>query len=210
VVAGEVRKLAAEARTSAESVAAITRTVTQRVDSAARTMTAGAAHVGEIEEVAQQVEAALATILDAAERTRAAAESVTAAAEGNAAAAVEAAGGIAQVAETAVVHAEAAEGVRAATTQQESACAMVSEATQRLIGNAAELRGLVGNLRIGEFTAEEGDDGAPPAEEPALAAVAQQRPFIDLTAVDPNVLVHAEGLAGASERLRRRRLMAQA
>ena len=63
VVAGEVRKLAAEARTSAESVAAITRTVTQRVDSAARTMTAGAAHVGEIEVVARQVEAALATIL---------------------------------------------------------------------------------------------------------------------------------------------------
>jgi hypothetical protein len=141
---------------------------------------------------------------------------VTAAAEGNAAAAVEAAGGIAQVAETAVVHAEAAEGVRAATTQQESACALVSEATQRLIGSAAELRGLVGNLRIGEFTAraegEDGDDDASPVAggEPALAALAGERPFIDLTAIDPNALVHAEGLAGASERLRRRRLMAQA
>jgi len=220
VVAGEVRKLAAEARTSAESVAAITRTVTQRVDSAARTMTAGAAHVGEIEQVAQQVEAALATILDAAARTRVAAESVTAAAEGNAAAAVEAAGGIAQVAETAVVHAEAAEGVRAATTQQEVACGLVSDATRRLIGNAAELRGLVGNLRIGEYTAqaEDGEDGAdgeadaPPAaaEEPALAAVVpEERPYIDITPVDPNSLIHPE-LLSAHERLRRRRMMAQA
>ena len=220
VVAGEVRKLAAEARTSAESVAAITRTVTQRVDSAARTMTAGAAHVGEIEQVAQQVEAALATILDAAARTRVAAESVTAAAEGNAAAAVEAAGGIAQVAETAVVHAEAAEGVRAATTQQEVACGLVSDATRRLIGNAAELRGLVGNLRIGEYTsqAEDGGDGAdgeagaPPAAAvaPALAAVVpEERPYIDITPVDPNSLIHPE-LLSAHERLRRRRMMAQA
>jgi methyl-accepting chemotaxis protein len=218
VVAGEVRKLAAEARTSAESVAAITRTVTQRVDSAARTMSAGAAHVGEIEQVAQQVEAALATILDAAARTRVAAESVAAAAEGNAAAAVEAAGGIAQVAETAVVHAEAAEGVRAATTQQEVACDLVADATRRLNGSAAELRGLVGNLRIGEYTAEaeDGENGeaeAPPVveEAPALAAavVAEERRFLDITPVDPNSLIHPE-LVSAHERLRRRRMMAQA
>lgn len=150
VVAGEVRKLAGQAREGAASIAEITRSITRRVDGAARTMTAGAAHVDEIERVAHQIDAALATILDAADRTREAAESVTAAAEGNAEAALEAAGGVAAVAETAVVHAETAEGVRAATAQQESACLLVSDATKRLIGSAGELRGLVSNLRVGD------------------------------------------------------------
>jgi hypothetical protein len=106
--------------------------------------------------------------------------------------------------------------VRAATTQQEVACGLVADATQRLIGNAAELRGLVGNLRIGEFTAEtedggDGDSASPvAAEEPApAAAVAEEKPFIDLTDVNPNSLVHPE-LLSAHERLRRRRMMAQA
>jgi methyl-accepting chemotaxis protein len=176
VVAGEVRKLAGQARAGAESVAEITRTVTARVNSTARAMKAGAEHVDEIERVAQEIDAALSTILEAAERTREAAESVTAAAEGNASAAVEAAGGIAAVAETAEVHAETAEGVRAATAQQESACLMVAEATERLIGNAAQLRELVGGLRHDghetelEAAAASGDgDGAPPVPvEPAL------------------------------------------
>ena len=150
VVAGEVRKLAGQAREGAESVAAITRAVTERVNSTARAMAAGAQHVDEIERVAHEIDAALSTILEAAERTRAAAESVTEAAEGNATAAVEAAGGIAAVAETAEVHAETAEGVRAATAQQESACLLVSEATERLIGSAGQLRQLVGGLRVGE------------------------------------------------------------
>ena len=170
VVAGEVRKLAMQAREGAESVAQITRSVTARVESTARAMAAGAEHVDEIEKVAHEIDAALSTILEAAERTRAAAESVTAAAEGNASAAVEAAGGIAAVAETAEVHAETAEGVRAATAQQEAACRMVAEATERLTGSAAQLRDLVGNLRVHE-------DGAPVASiggdeiprEPALA-----------------------------------------
>ena len=148
VVAGEIRTLAAQAREGSESVAAITRAVTERVNSTARAMTAGAQHVDEIERVAHEIDGALSTILEAAERTRAAAESVTAAAEGNATAAVEAAGGIAAVAETAEVHAETADGVRAATAQQESACLMVSEATERLLGSAGQLRELVGGLRV--------------------------------------------------------------
>lgn len=216
VVAGEVRKLAQQARSSAEHVAGITRTVTQRVESAARTMTTGAAQVGEIEEVAQQVEAALATILAAAERTRTAAESVTAAAEGNAEAAVEAAAGIAQVAETAEVHAEAAEGVRAATSQQESACVLVADATRNLISNAAELRGLVGHLRIGEYDEIEmadrdGDGAAEPAASPspfslgAAAEIPAEPSFVDLTTIDPNHLLNGDGLS-AHERLRRRRM----
>jgi methyl-accepting chemotaxis protein len=162
VVAGEVRKLAAQARAGAENVAAITRTITERVDSTARAMATGAARVDEIERVAVQIESALSTILEAAERTRAAAESVTAAAEGNAHAAIEAAGGIAAVAETAEVHAETAEGVRAATAQQESACLLVSEATRRLLGSASELRELVGGLRVdGEH--DVASSGGPPA-----------------------------------------------
>ena len=111
-------------------------------------MAAGATHVDEIERVAHAVEGALTTIVASAERTRVAADRVTGLAEGNAAAAVEAAHDIAAVADTAVVHAETAEGVRAATAQQESACRMVAEATGRLTSSAGELRGLVGELRV--------------------------------------------------------------
>ena len=171
VVAGEVRKLAAQARAGAENVAAITRTITERVDSTARAMATGAARVDEIERVAVQIESALSTILEAAERTRAAAESVTAAAEGNAHAAVEAAGGIAAVAETAEVHAETAEGVRAATAQQESACLLVSEATRRLLGSASELRELVGGLRVDGEHAPSPSDGPPAVVEFSPEAV---------------------------------------
>ncbi|HEX7242914.1 MAG TPA: methyl-accepting chemotaxis protein [Longimicrobiaceae bacterium] len=166
VVAEEVRKLAGQARDGAESVAAITRAVTQRVDSAARAMDAGARHVDEIERIAHAVDDALRTILEAAERTRLAADSVTAAAESNAAAAVDAAGRIAAVARTAEAHAEAAEGVQAATVQQDSACLLVSDATARLMESAGRLRELVGGLRV---------DGAAPEpaapEAPAVAAV---------------------------------------
>jgi methyl-accepting chemotaxis protein len=148
VVADQVRKLAMQAREGAENVAAITRTITQRVNSTAAAMEAGASHVDEIERVAHAVEGALTTIVASAERTRVAADRVTMLAEGNASAAVDAAHDIAAVADTAVVHAETAEGVRAATAQQEDACRMVAEATGRLTSSAGELRGLVGELRV--------------------------------------------------------------
>jgi methyl-accepting chemotaxis protein len=154
VVADHVRKLAMQAREGAENVATITRTITQRVNSTAAAMQAGATHVEEIERVAHAVEGALTTIVHAAERTRVAADRVTGLAEGNAAAAVEAATGIAAVAETAVDHAVTAEGVRTATAQQESACRMVAEATERLTGSAGELRSLVGELRVAPVHAE--------------------------------------------------------
>ncbi|HEX6038306.1 methyl-accepting chemotaxis protein [Longimicrobium sp.] len=160
VVADQVRKLAMQAREGAENVAAITRTITQRVNSTAAAMQAGASHVDEIERVAHAVEGALTTIVDAAERTRVAADRVTGLAEGNAAAAVEAAHDIAAAADTAVVHAETAEGVRAATAQQEVACRLVSEATGRLTGNAGELRGLVGGLRVAPVADADTTDGA--------------------------------------------------
>ncbi|HEX8692565.1 MAG TPA: methyl-accepting chemotaxis protein [Longimicrobium sp.] len=175
VVAGEVRKLAGQARAGAENIAQITRAITERVNGAARTMTAGAAHVDEIERVAHQIDAALATILDAAERTRVAAESVTEAAEHNAEAAVDAAGGVAAVAETAEVHAETAEGVRAATAQQESAVMLVSEATRRLIGSAGELRDLVGGLRVDGSPADAGPIAIP------FAGIKDAEPEDDLT-----------------------------
>jgi methyl-accepting chemotaxis protein len=155
VVADQVRKLAMQAREGAENVATITRTITLRVNSTAAAMQAGATHVEEIERVAHAVEGALTTIVHAAERTRVAADRVTGLAEGNAAAAVDAATGIAAVAETAVVHAETAEGVRAATAQQETACRMVAEATERLTGSAGELRSLVGGLRVAPVDEDE-------------------------------------------------------
>ncbi|HEY0018383.1 MAG TPA: methyl-accepting chemotaxis protein [Longimicrobium sp.] len=148
VVADQVRKLAMQAREGAENVAVLTRTITQQVNSTAAAMAAGAAHVEEIERVAHAVDGALTTIVHAAERTRVAADRVTELADGNALAAVEAAHDIAAVADTAVVHAEAAEGVRAATGQQEAACRMVAEATGRLTLNAGDLRSLVGELRV--------------------------------------------------------------
>jgi methyl-accepting chemotaxis protein len=171
VVADQVRKLAMQAREGAENVAAITRTITQRVNSTAAAMQAGASHVDEIERVAHSVEGALTTIVGAAERTRVAADRVTGLAEGNAAAAVEAAHDIAAVADTAVEHAEAAEGVRTATAQQESACRMVAEATERLTGSAGELRGLVGELRVAapvDETADAGDGGRPLIRIPSI------------------------------------------
>ncbi|HEU4881903.1 MAG TPA: methyl-accepting chemotaxis protein [Longimicrobium sp.] len=161
VVADQVRKLAMQAREGAENVAVITRTITQRVNSTAAAMAAGATHVEEIERVAHAVEGALTTIVHAAERTRVAADRVTGLAEGNAAAAVDAATGIAAVAETAVVHAETAEGVRVATAQQESACRMVAEATERLTSSAGDLRSLVGELRVAPV--EEAEPSAPSA-----------------------------------------------
>jgi hypothetical protein len=128
--------------------------------------------VDEIERVAHAVEGALTTIVASAERTRVAADRVTGLAEGNAAAAVEAAHDIAAVADTAVIHAETAEGVRAATAQQESACRMVAEATERLTSSAGELRGLVGELRVSprekDGSADGTDDGYPRIPVPTL------------------------------------------
>ena len=174
VVADEVRKLATEAQEGAERVALITQAVTQRANSTARAMAAGAAHVEEIERVAHTIEEALSTISAAAERTRRAADSVASAAEANARAAVEAADGIAAVAATAEDHAEAAEGVTASTAQQDAACALVSDATARLMTSAGELRSLVGGLRV---SGDAPGIGAPaPGEKgvervPALALV---------------------------------------
>jgi methyl-accepting chemotaxis protein len=171
VVADQVRKLAMQAREGAENVAAITRTITQRVNSTAAAMAAGATHVDEIERVAHAVEGALTTIVASAERTRVAADRVTELAEGNAAAAVDAAHDIAAVADTAVVHAETAEGVRAATAQQESACRMVAEATGRLTSSAGDLRGLVGELRVApreDGVTDSADKGRPRIPVPAI------------------------------------------
>jgi methyl-accepting chemotaxis protein len=175
VVADQVRKLAMQAREGAENVADITRTITRRVNSTAAAMQAGASHVDEIERVAHAVEGALTTIVGAAERTRVAADRVTRLAEGNAAAAVEAAHDIAAVADTAVVHAETAEGVRAATAQQESACRMVADATWRLTGSAAELRGLVGELRVARREEEE-PEAVEDFEPPRISAPAPYLP----------------------------------
>ncbi len=199
VVADEVRKLANQARDGAESVAALTRAITERVNATAKAMAAGAADVEEIERVAVAVEGALVTIVASAERTRVAADRVTSLAEANASAAVEAARGIATVAETAVEHAETAEGVRAATVQQESACLQVSEATGRLTESAGRLRSLVGNLRVDESAAqaEEPAPAAPPQDAPPAPPV-RERVQIRKLFPEPGTAVPAEAPASAA------------
>ncbi|MDB4951576.1 MAG: hypothetical protein JWM27_4225 [Gemmatimonadetes bacterium] len=175
VVAAEVRKLAGQARESAEHVRRITLAVTQRVDATSGAMSAGVERMDEVERVAQEMGGALTAILGAAERTRRAAASVAAAAEHNAHAAVLAAGDVAQVAETAARHADTAAGVRAATAEQEGAAALAAEATARLTRSADSLRALVGHLRVGEAEPSmhpgepdaglPGSDPAPPPTE---------------------------------------------
>jgi hypothetical protein len=89
-----------------------------------------------------------------------------------------------------VVHAETAEGVRAATAQQETACRMVAEATERLTGNAGELRGLVGELRVA------------PAEAPRPADAGSSFPRLSVPAL---FIPDADAQADEPETRRRRR-----
>jgi methyl-accepting chemotaxis protein len=169
VVADEVRKLAGEAREQAERVAAITRVITERVESTTRAMAVGATRVEEIERVAHEVEGALSTIVHQAERMRAAAHEVAQMAGESTTETLGAVRGIAAVAETAVAHAEAAEGVRAATLQQEVACRSVTSAIERLTDNAQGLRELVGGLKVVR------DEPEPP-HEPAGNSLRKRRP----------------------------------
>jgi methyl-accepting chemotaxis protein len=104
VVADEVRKLAEESQKAAEDIVQMTGVVTTRVTASARAMEASAGHVGEIERVSRDIDSALRSITDAAERTRVAA-GVTGAAEANAFAVTSAASSLESIAKTAEGHA---------------------------------------------------------------------------------------------------------
>src|SRR6185503_19607702 len=84
VVADEVRKLAEQSQKAADDIVSMTGVVTSRVTLSTRAMESSAGRVGEIERVSRDIDDALRTISDAAERTRVAAVGVTGAAEANA------------------------------------------------------------------------------------------------------------------------------
>ena len=147
VVADEVRKLAEQAQTAADDVVELTAVVTSRVGSTTLAMQAGAASVGEIERVSRDIDAALSTITDAAERTLLAAGDVTVAADENVSAVLEASTGISAAARTAEGHAAAAQEVSATTQEQSAACEEMSAASATLLKGASRLKEIVSGLR---------------------------------------------------------------
>ena len=147
VVAEEVRKLAEQSQAAADEIVQVTGVVSSRVASGARAMEWSAARVAEIETVSRDIDAALATIADAAERTRLAATGVTSAAGDNADAATNAATGIQSISRTAEGHAAAAQQVNASTEDQSAACKEMTSASTHLLEGSRELRSLVGGLR---------------------------------------------------------------
>jgi len=148
VVADEVRKLAEQSQKAADDIVQMTGVVTSRVTTSARAMEASAGRVGEIERVSRDIDSALRTITDAAERTRVAAVGVTGAAEANASAVVSAATSLESIAKTAEGHAAAAEQVNASTQEQSAACEQMTSASNVLLHGSTQLRELVGGLRV--------------------------------------------------------------
>ena len=147
VVADEVRKLAEQSQRAAEDIVQMTGVVTSRVTTSARAMEASAGRVGEIERVSRDIDGALRTITDAAERTRVAAVGVADAALANASAVTSAAGSLESIAKTAEGHAAAAEQVNASTQEQSAACEQMTSASNVLLAGSTQLRQLVGGLR---------------------------------------------------------------
>ena len=147
VVADEVRKLAEQSQRAAEDIVQMTGVVTSRVTTSARAMEASAGRVGEIERVSRDIDGALRTITDAAERTRVAAVGVADAALANASAVTSAAGSLESIAKTAEGHDAAAEQVNASTQEQSAACEQMTSASNVLLAGSTQLRQLVGGLR---------------------------------------------------------------
>jgi methyl-accepting chemotaxis protein len=147
VVADEVRKLAEQSQRAADDIVQMTGVVTSRVTTSARAMESSAGRVGEIERVSRDIDGALRTITDAAERTRIAAIGVAGAAEANASAVLSATTSLGSVAKTAEGHAAAAEEVNASTQEQSAACEQMTSASNVLLAGSTQLRELVGGLR---------------------------------------------------------------
>jgi methyl-accepting chemotaxis protein len=147
VVASEVRKLADQTQAAADDVVKMTETVTMRVAATSKAMEQGVVQVGEIERVSRELDAALSTILTAAEKTRTAAAGVTTAATENARAVDSAAANLGLVARTAESHATAAMEVSASTEEQSAACEQMSMASTQLFHGSHVLRDLVGELK---------------------------------------------------------------
>ncbi len=158
VVADEVRKLADQARRAASEVVQITERVTAHVESTSQAMSAGAARVGEIEHVSRDIDGALTSIADSAERTRKAALVAASAAAENAQTVERAAAAVESVARTAESHAAAAEEVTASSEEQSAACEEMTASSANLLDHSRRLRELVGGLRVA--------DHGPPVKAP--------------------------------------------
>lgn len=147
VVADEVRKLAEQSQKAADDIVHMTGIVTSRVSTSTHAMEASAGRVVEIERVSRDIDIALRSITDAAERTRVAAVGVTGAAMANADAVTLAATSLESIAKTAEGHAAAAEQVNASTQEQSAACEQMTSASNVLLAGSTQLRELVGGLR---------------------------------------------------------------
>jgi methyl-accepting chemotaxis protein len=150
VVADEVRKLAEQSQKAAEDIVQMTGVVQSRVGSSARAMETGANRVAEIERVSRAIDAALAEIGNAAERTRISAGGVTGAALEAVEISEQAATGIAQIARTAEGHAAAAQEVSASTEEQSAACEEMTSASAMLLEGSTRLKTLVGELKTSD------------------------------------------------------------
>jgi methyl-accepting chemotaxis protein len=147
VVADEVRKLAEQSAAAADDIVQMTGVVTARVSNSSRAMETSASRVAEIEGVSREIDAALTTISQAAERTRYAAREMRVAAEDNADAVKGAATTVAEIARTAESHAAAAEQVNASTQEQSAACEEMTTASTMLLEGSTKLKEIVGGLR---------------------------------------------------------------
>ncbi|HSJ65347.1 MAG TPA: methyl-accepting chemotaxis protein [Gemmatimonadaceae bacterium] len=173
VVADEVRKLAEQAQGAARDIVQLTQVVSARVGSTSDAMEAGVSKVGEIERVSLELDGALTTITQSAERTRVAALRVTEAAQMNAASVLSASQGVATIAKTAEGHAAAAEEVCASAQEQSAACEEMNSASSELMEGSAQLRDLVRGLQAAE--GEERPDRDPP---PAATDTRLRRPSL--------------------------------
>jgi methyl-accepting chemotaxis protein len=147
VVADEVRKLAEQSAAAADDIVQMTGIVTARVSNSSRAMETSAARVAEIEGVSRKIDAALTTIVNAAEKTRYAAREMRHAAEDNAGAVTSAATTVAEIARTAESHAAAAEQVNASTQEQSAACEEMTTASSMLLDGSTKLKEIVGGIR---------------------------------------------------------------
>ena len=149
VVADEVRKLAEQTQTAADDVVALTTVISQRVGSTSKAMLLGSQRVVEIERLSRDIDIALSSIAQAAERTLLSASDVTVAANENVNAVLEASANISGAARTAESHAAAAQEVSASTEEQSAACEEMSSASTTLLAGASRLKQIVSGLRTG-------------------------------------------------------------
>ena len=164
VVADEIRKLTEGTQTAAREVIHTTQLITTRMETAAQSIATGVTQVGEIEKLSQALDQALATMAEAAIRTREAADKVGAVAAQNTAAVAAATQGLEGIAHAAEGYASAAEQVSASSQEQSAACEEVSAIAAELLTGSTKLQDAIRQFNVGN-----GDAGAArPAAAPPM------------------------------------------